>query len=301
MPQRLVYLLIVALGLGGCYKRAESAASAPPPDYATTTAAPAPVPMDGMDVDADTPEPSPARMVEREEARPGGWRARRAAKKSADEAPQGELAAPAEPAPAGSPGGGTTASSGGDQALEESRKDIGGRLIIYTASMQVSVFNLADAIEKAELLPEKYGGYVQSIQGGTVVLKIPARKLRTCMNELGELGVVEQRTLSADDVSAEYVDIESRIKALEATHKQLLELLSKARTVDEALHVRASLDSVSAELEVLKGRMRQLDNLIAFSTLTLSMYERGPNQPLPSSNDPFPWVDSLGVEATEWK
>lgn len=243
--------------------------------------------------DADAP-PAPERM--------SGWRSRRASRaaksKSDDDAPTTEIAAPA-PGPA--PSSPATTTSGGEQALEESRKDIGGRLIIYTAAMQVSVFNLEEAIEKVELLPEKYGGYVQSIQGGTVVLKIPARKLRTCMTELGEFGVVEARTLAADDVSAEYVDIESRIRALEATHKQLLELLSKARTVDEALHVRASLDNVSAELEVLKGRMRQLDNLIAFSTLTLAMYERGPNQPLPSSNDPFPWVDSLGVEATEWK
>jgi Domain of unknown function (DUF4349) len=189
----------------------------------------------------------------------------------------------------------------GEPAVAEPRNDIGGRLIIYTAAMRVSVFNLAEAMEKAEVLPERFGGYVFSMSAGAVVLKIPARKLREVMNELAGFGVVEERSLVSQDVSAEFVDIESRIKALESTHKQLIELLSKARTVDEALHVRQALDQVGAELEVLKGRMRQLDSLISFSTLTVALYERGPFTPTPTSNDPFPWVDSLGVEATEWK
>jgi len=189
----------------------------------------------------------------------------------------------------------------GDPAVEDPRKDIGGRMIIYTATMRVAVFNLEDALEKAESLPERYGGYVHSMNASEIVLKIPARKLRTAMTELAGYGTVESKSLNTQDVSAEYVDIESRIRALEGTHKQLLELLGKARTVDEALHVRQALDQVGAELEVLKGRMRQLDSLISFSTLTLSLYERGPHTPTPSSNDPFHWVDELGVEATEYK
>ena len=71
--------------------------------------------------------------------------------------------------------------------------------------------------------------------------------------------------------------------------------------VQEALEVRRSLDEIAMELEVLKGRMRKLQNMISFSTLTLSMVERGPHMPTPTSNDPFHWVDGLGVESTEWK
>lgn len=208
-----------------------------------------------------------------------------------------ETAAPASPV--SKPAGPSTTT--GEPAVEDARKDIGGRMIIYTAGMRIAVFNLEEAMAKAETLPERFGGYVHSMNAGELVLKIPARKLRPAMAELAEYGTVEQKSLSTQDVSAEYVDIESRIRALEGTHKQLLELLGKARTVDEALHVRQALDQVGAELEVLKGRMRQLDSLIAFSTLTLSLYERGPHNPTPSSNDPFRWVDELGVEATEWK
>lgn len=286
-------LLLLGLVASGCMKAqsrdASSYPGAPPPADSAGMAGPEMVEMD------DAPALSSAPEEERE--------SRRSWKRSArDEDGGGDEHVPkTEPAmPATTP---TTEPTGrtGVPAVEEPRKDVGGRLIVYTAAMRVSVFNLDEAMQKAEALPEKFGGYVFSMSAGAIVLKIPARKLRDVMNALGEFGVVEERSLVSQDVSAEYIDIESRIKALEGTHKQLLELLSKARTVDEALHVRQTLDQVGAELEMLKGRMRQLDSLISFSTLTVALYERGPFTPTPTSNDPFPWVDSLGVEATEWK
>jgi hypothetical protein len=181
------------------------------------------------------------------------------------------------------------------------RDELDGRAIIYTGAMTVSVFNLEDAMAKAEALPETHGGYVQSMTAGVIVLRIPAKTLKPVMNAVAELGVVDSRSLQTADVTAEYTDMDSRIRALEETQKQLLELLTKARTVEEALKVRSALDQINGELEVLKGRMRQMKNRISYSTLTLNLYERGPHTPTPSSNDPFPWVNNLGVESTEWK
>ncbi len=204
------------------------------------------------------------------------------------------------------PSGGTTADAApGDaepqKADEQPPEADEGRHIIYTAGMRIAVFNLADAVATAESIPERHGGYVQSMSNNQVVLRIPSKNLRTVMTSLAGYGNVEQRWLNSQDVTAEYTDLESRLKALEKTHAQLLDLLGKARTVEEALKVREALDRVSAELEVLKGRLRQLDNMTTYSTLTLDFYERGPHTPTPSSNDPFPWVDGLGVENTEWK
>ena len=167
--------------------------------------------------------------------------------------------------------------------------------------MQISVFNLGDAMERAETLPKKYGGYVQTMSNDYFVMRIPSAKLDQAMDDLATLGIVDSRTLEAQDVTEEFLDIETRIEVLESTQKQMLELLTKARTVKEALEVREALDRITMELEVLKGRLRRLENLTAYSTLTLSLQERGPHTTAPSSNDPFRWVDSLGVEATEWK
>ncbi|HLT35327.1 MAG TPA: DUF4349 domain-containing protein [Enhygromyxa sp.] len=176
-----------------------------------------------------------------------------------------------------------------------------GRQIIYVAGMQISVYNLESAMTTVEALPDRFGGWIHMRNQSQVVLRLPADRLKPAMAELATFGVVEARTLQAQDVTAEYVDLESRIKVLRETQTQLLDLLGKAKTVEEALHVRRALDQVTMELEVALGRMRQLSDLIAYSTLTVTLVERGPQDHMPTSNDPFGWVDTLGVEATEWR
>jgi len=174
------------------------------------------------------------------------------------------------------------------------------RYLVYTANMTISVFDRDRALRDAERLPDRFGGYVSQLGDEFLVLRIPAGRLRSAMDDLARLGVVESRSLQAQEVTAEFVDLQSRIRALEETQAQLLALLGKARTVEEALHVRGTLDRINGELEVLKGRLRQLGNLVAYSTLHVRLIERGPHDTIPTSNDPFPWVDRLGVEATEW-
>jgi hypothetical protein len=175
-----------------------------------------------------------------------------------------------------------------------------GRQVIYTATLQVSVFELDPAIEFAENLTERYGGWIESRYDYTITLRVPAEHLFEAIEQLSALGIVLGKTLQADDVTAEYTDLESRILILEHIVAQLEMLLKKATSVEEALKIRVELDRMRIELEAARARMRQLSEMIDFSTLTLYLSARGPDA-LPSSNDPFPWVDSLGTEATEWR
>jgi hypothetical protein len=206
-----------------------------------------------------------------------------------------EEAKPPAAAVEGQPGTGEPAIAADDDQPDH------GREIIYIAGMQISVYDLENAMTTVEALPETYGGWVHMRTQNQLVLRLPAIHLKPVMAMLSKIGVVEARTLQAQDVTAEYVDLESRIKVLRDTQTQLLDLLGKAKTVEEALHVRRALDEVTMELEVALGRMRQLSDLIAYSTLTVTLIERGPQDSIPTSNDPFRWVDTLGVEATEWR
>lgn len=175
------------------------------------------------------------------------------------------------------------------------------RQIIYTATMQVSVYDLEHSLEIVEGLPERYGGWLHQRVDNQIVLRIPAERLAEVMATVAELGVVDYRLLEALDVTAEYTDLESRIRILGEMQKQLQALLAKATTVEQALEIRRALDQITLELEAARAQMRELSKSIAFSTLILSLVERGPTQLVPSSNDPFPWVDELGVEATDYR
>jgi chemotaxis protein histidine kinase CheA len=175
------------------------------------------------------------------------------------------------------------------------------RQIIYTATMQVSVYDLEHSLEIVEGLPERYGGWLHQRVDNQIVLRVPAERLAEVMATVAELGVVDYRLLEALDVTAEYTDLESRILILVEMQKQLQALLVKATSVEQALEIRRALDQITLELEAARAQMRELSKSIAFSTLILSLVERGPTQLVPSSNDPFRWVDELGVEVTDYR
>ena len=175
------------------------------------------------------------------------------------------------------------------------------RQVIYTASLAISVYERDAAIEFAEGLPERWGGWIESRYDYTITLRLPAERLFEAIDQLSELGLVLDKSLRADDVSAEYVDLESRIRMLEQIVAHLELLLAKAETVEQALEIRVELDRIRLELEAARARMRQLSEMIDFSTLTLHFSQRGPDYATPSSNDPFPWVDELGLEVTEYR
>jgi hypothetical protein len=175
------------------------------------------------------------------------------------------------------------------------------RQVIYTAVMVLSVFDIDAVAELLEGMPRRYGGWIESRYDYQITLRIRAERLFEAMEQLAELGIVLDKSLLAEDVTAEYVDLESRIRVLEQIVARLEALLAKATTVEEALQIRVELDRMRLELESARVRMRALAESIDFSTLTVVLTQRGPEQLLPSSNDPFPWVNQMGIEATEYR
>ena len=175
-----------------------------------------------------------------------------------------------------------------------------GRQIIYSAGMGLSVFDVEDVMAKLEAIPERHGGWLEQRYDNSMVLRVPAAKLRSIMAEVGEWGVVDWKTLQALDVTAEYTDLDARIRVLEQMQKHLQALLGRAKNVEESLAIQVELTKVTAELEVLRAQMRMLASSIAFSTLAVQLTERGTVQ-VEVGNDPFLWVDELGAEATAYQ
>ncbi len=258
--------------------------------------------MDAMD---DAPPPAPMAASDSDSVGAmGGLRERRAAKKAAksDGLAPGGSAPPEEPTPskpADAKPEPSKAKPGSSKDSSDEPEPV-ARQIIYTAQMRLAVFDVDEVMQRVEALAVAVDGYVQEMRQGYFILRIPAPHLRGVMDGVGGLGMVTERNLEARDVTEEYVDVTTRIRVLRETQGQLIDLLKRTRTVEEALHVRQALDQVTMQLEQALGRLRVLESLIGFSTLTVYINERGPQNDIPSSNDPFPWVDSLGVEATEW-
>jgi hypothetical protein len=171
-------------------------------------------------------------------------------------------------------GGGSAARPSSDLRLAEQRVSGAGsgeqwfigerqdRLLVRRAELAIEVEHPADVPPRATALATSLGGYVQSTtatEGGVyLTLRVPATSLDAVLDSLGRLGHVESRTVSADDVTEQAVDLEARVASLRSARDRLRELQGRATTVAELVAAEGELGRVQAELDSLEGRLKLL-------------------------------------------
>jgi hypothetical protein len=186
-------------------------------------------------------------------------------------------------APAQSAGGATALEQGnGQSAPGAARADQQNlqRLVIKTADLTLQVASARDAEASVRALVGQMGGYVVKVEtSGTdenlssrVTFRVPAARFDDALTGVQGLAKkVLARTVSGDDVTEEFVDLESRLKNLEATRDRLQSFLDKAETVEDALKVNQSLSDIQGQIEQLKGRKQFLQQSAALSTINVSL------------------------------
>lgn len=155
-----------------------------------------------------------------------------------------------------------------------------GKKIIYTASLAIEVENVKDAMEEISSAVSGLGGFVSGSDyqnrdrvSGTITVRIPPEKLGELSAKIGGLGKILSNNLSSQDITMQYVDISSRLANAEAQEEQLLDIMEKATEIADILAVRSELNIVQQEIEVYKGQLRYFDNMVDFSTVTVSLTE----------------------------
>ena len=123
------------------------------------------------------------------------------------------------------------------------------------------------------------GGFVASSSvssstdggGGTFTLRIPTRNLDNAMAALSRLASVRERAQREQDITAQAVSAQSRLRDARAERESLLEQLADADTLDDAASLRARLRDVSAEIERHRAAVRRVNNRAAFSTVAVTL------------------------------
>ncbi len=152
----------------------------------------------------------------------------------------------------------------------------------YDYDYETEHFDEAYAYLKNQV--DVYGGYVSSSQirgGGSasdyrtlyMTARIPAEDSEKFVSELGKLGTVVRQSESAEDVTLQYSDTESRIKALEIEQERLNALLEKADSLETIIALEDRLTEVRYELENYQSRKKVYDDLISYSTIDITLEE----------------------------
>ena len=200
-----------------------------------------------------------------------------------------EPAAPGGDAEAPQGGGDRAAMAEGDEqraaAPALQRAALGDR-IIRDGTMLVRVEDGAfdDAFDRVVGLADRFGGTVVASDAttaddgstsGTVTVRVPAQDFDDLLIAVGGVGEVERRSITSEDVSGEFVDLEARLRHNRAQERFYLSLLDRAESVDDAIAVQQRVDAIQEMIEQLEGRLRFLDDRTSFSRLTVELVEVG--------------------------
>ncbi|MCP4537059.1 MAG: DUF4349 domain-containing protein [Chloroflexi bacterium] len=154
------------------------------------------------------------------------------------------------------------------------------RLIIRNGSLSLVVPDTEAAVTEINDLVDKLGGYVvesslyqyQEGMQASVMLRVPAENLDTALEQIRDLATeVRHESISGQDVTEEYVDLQSRLRYLEATEARLLEFLEEAEDTEAALAVYEQLQYIQSDIEHVKGRTQYLEQSAAMATISLDI------------------------------
>jgi hypothetical protein len=177
-----------------------------------------------------------------------------------------------------------------------------------TLGLAVGRGRLARTMTQLTALAGAYGGFVANSQTqsgagaagapyGSVTLQVPVQSFSAVLRQAQTLGRTSGLTTKATDVTGQYVDLQSRITALQDTRQQYLTILAKATTVGDVLAVQEQLDGIQTQIEQLQGQLQVLSSETSYSTLTVTVNEGTPPPPPgppPESGLVRAWHDGVG-------
>ncbi|WP_019909593.1 DUF4349 domain-containing protein [Paenibacillus sp. HW567] len=154
--------------------------------------------------------------------------------------------------------------------------------LIYHANLTMEVADYGAAQTDVRNMITLANGYIIEFkedlseyeQGGSFIFKVPASGFSSFLNSLEKVKHEKlQRSIQGQDVSEEYVDLESRLKAKELMESQYIEFMKKATKSSDLVAFANQLGTIQEEIEQIKGRMRYIDQNVSFSTVELRLYE----------------------------
>ncbi|MDY6784051.1 MAG: DUF4349 domain-containing protein [Cyanobacteriota bacterium] len=154
--------------------------------------------------------------------------------------------------------------------------------LVKTAQLSLVVDSIGEAVSRSNEIALSQRGDVLRLeetkpqsnwQPPTAVmeLRVPQSNLDPTLEELSQLGQLQSQNISAEDVSNQLVDFQARSRNLRKTEGTLLEIMDRSGSVADVLKVAQELSNVRSQIEQIDAQLKDLQNRVAFSTVTLNL------------------------------
>jgi len=168
------------------------------------------------------------------------------------------------------------------------------RLIIQNADVAIVVADVETRMDAIQKMAEDMGGFVVSsnlyqsytsdytpVPEATVTIRVPAERLDEALEKIKtDVVEVQSENRSGQDVTAQYVDLKSRLTNLEAAEKQLSEILETATETEDVVNVFNQLVYYREQIELVKGQMKYYEEAAALSAVNVRIIAEETIQPI---------------------
>lgn len=185
----------------------------------------------------------------------------------------------------------TTSQETADQVMSAEEVQTYAEKIIYSGHVYMETTAFDDAVRSLDQAIKQFGGFVQDSQingntrynsdgtttvvdrWGHYVVRIPTDKFESFMTLADGIGNVTNSSRKAENVTSQYTDYEARLTSLYTQEERLLDMLEKSGDLESLIQLEARLSEVRYEIESIERNLRNLDQRLAYSTVTLELRE----------------------------
>jgi hypothetical protein len=159
----------------------------------------------------------------------------------------------------------------------------GGRMVELQAQLTLQVEDTESTSSKIMTLASSLGGYVtessfdEGSTSSSLVLLVPQENFTMALKQLGTLGRVESQSISSNDVTEQYVNLEAQLSAYKAESVTLLRILNSSNTVVDALATENAIRDVQTQIDQIEGTLRIMTHLVDFATVNMVLIQPAKN------------------------
>lgn len=151
-----------------------------------------------------------------------------------------------------------------------------GRMLTWKAHLTIKVGDVNESMRKAIAITEEFKGYAENKsysgeKSATVRLRIPADAFKNTVSAIELLGDISYRSVTAEDVTEQYVDVEARLKNKKELRDRLRQLLQKATNVKDIIMIETELNRVQSDIDSMEARIRSLKGRVDYATVELTL------------------------------
>jgi hypothetical protein len=164
---------------------------------------------------------------------------------------------------------------------------------VYSGFARLAVESVAEARDRIVHVAEERGGYVETIQGATIVIRVPAARFDEAFARVVETGRALEKRVETYDVTEQFQDLQGRLDIARRTRERLYALLERAADVKERLKILQEIRRLSEDIEKISQTLDMIARQVAFSRITAQLESRLGEDERARREIPFGWIAGL--------